>query len=247
MSLAPGGLAPLSPAPASPASPDEPLAQAPQGGPPAETPGASATGGASAAMETPKETPKLADSAAEGEIPKPDATAGGESLEPQEAARTETMPTAEVAAAAEAAKPAETPPGSGVANVAEIPPVAESRAPEGAVTSEGAPSPQIAVPAVPPPPPADKSAAPTRDRRPDRRAETAVDAIRSRGRWRAFGIGMTVLVVVLGALLAAWRFVPDRLPARLQPAQLMMSLGIQSAVKSGPTVKPAPPESQFDE
>jgi hypothetical protein len=71
--------------------------------------------------------------------------------------------------------------------------------------------------------------------------------IRSRSRWRIFGVVMTLVVVGLGALLAAWRFVPDRLPARLRPAQLMMSIGIEPTPKAAPAVKPAPPQAQFDE
>jgi hypothetical protein len=76
--------------------------------------------------------------------------------------------------------------------------------------------------------------------------EITVDVIRSRGRWRAFGLGMTVLLVGLVAMLAIWRFVPDRLPAVLRPANLMMSIGIDPGPQ-GLRVKPAPPESQFDE
>jgi hypothetical protein len=68
--------------------------------------------------------------------------------------------------------------------------------------------------------------------------------IRSRGRWRAFGLVMSLLVVGLADMLAAWRFVPDRLPVRLRPAAW---LGIQPTMQAGPVVKPAPPESQFDE
>jgi hypothetical protein len=77
--------------------------------------------------------------------------------------------------------------------------------------------------------------------------EIPSDVIRSRGRWRMLGVCMTLLVMGLAALLAAWRFVPDRLPAGLRPAQLMTSIGIQALPKAAPAVKPAPPESQFDE
>ena len=78
--------------------------------------------------------------------------------------------------------------------------------------------------------------------------DITLQVIRSRARWRIFGVGMTLLVVGLGALLAAWRFAPDRLPARLRPAQLMMSIGIEPVTKApAPAVKPAPPVAQFDE
>jgi hypothetical protein len=70
---------------------------------------------------------------------------------------------------------------------------------------------------------------------------------RSRSRWRAFGLLMTLVLFALGGLIAAWRFAPDRLPARLRPSEVMMSLGIEP-VHSQPAPKPAlPPESQFDE
>jgi hypothetical protein len=83
--------------------------------------------------------------------------------------------------------------------------------------------------------------------RPARRAEITIDVVHSRNRWRMVGVFMTLLVVGLAALLAAWRFIPDRLPARLRPAELMTSLGIQALPEVGPAVKPAPPEGQFDE
>jgi hypothetical protein len=64
-------------------------------------------------------------------------------------------------------------------------------------------------------------------------------------RWRAFALLMTLLVLAVAALLAAWRFVPERLPPMLQPAELMRHLGITSA--GSPVRRPAPPESQYDE
>jgi hypothetical protein len=58
---------------------------------------------------------------------------------------------------------------------------------------------------------------------------------------------MSLLVGGLVALLAVWRLAPDRLPARLRPAELLMSVGIQPLPKAVPVPKPAPPEPQFDE
>jgi hypothetical protein len=80
-----------------------------------------------------------------------------------------------------------------------------------------------------------------------RRPASTIDVIRSRGRWRVLGICTTLLVMGLVAMLAAWRFVPNRLPAGLRPAQLMMSLGIQAAPNVAPPVRRAAPEAQFDE
>jgi hypothetical protein len=64
-------------------------------------------------------------------------------------------------------------------------------------------------------------------------------------RWRAFALLMTLLVLAVAALLAAWRLVPERLPPMLQPAELMRHLGITST--GSPVRRPAPPESQYDE
>ena len=66
------------------------------------------------------------------------------------------------------------------------------------------------------------------------------------GRWRAFAVLMTLLVVAVAALLAAWRFVPERVPPLLRPVELMRLVGV--SIGAGPPPRPrAPPESQFDE
>jgi hypothetical protein len=73
---------------------------------------------------------------------------------------------------------------------------------------------------------------------------------KSRRRWRALGLFMTLVVLGLAALLAAWRFVPDRLPAGMRPSELMMTLGIAArppAPPPPPERPQPPPESQFDE
>jgi hypothetical protein len=111
-----------------------------------------------------------------------------------------------------------------------------------------------AVPAPPPQPPPslkllDKPLDRLQDRRLDRRSEVTIDVIRSRRRWRAFGIFMILLACGLAGLVAAWRIVPDRLPPMLRPAAVMAVIGIEpgSATPEAPGRKPAPPESQFDE
>ena len=88
---------------------------------------------------------------------------------------------------------------------------------------------------------------PDHDQGPARRPEISADAVRSRGRWRLLAVCMSLLVGGLVALLAVWRLAPDRLPARLRPAELLMSVGIQPLPKAVPVPKPAPPEPQFDE
>ncbi len=102
------------------------------------------------------------------------------------------------------------------------------------------------MPSIPPAPlePADKTPD-TVAERPARRPENTIDLIRSRDRWRLLGVCMIVLVAGLTALLAAWRFIPDRLPARLRPAELMTAIGIQAIPRATPAVMP--PESGFDE
>jgi hypothetical protein len=154
-----------------------------------------------------------------------DVATGGETPKPPDVLADGTTPQpAEISATAE--KPAE------------IPPAADSVI---AAATEVQPGPE----SVPPPPPklSDKAL----DQRAGERPEITMRLIRSRSRWRIFGVVMTLLVVGLGALLAAWRFVPDRLPAKLRPAQLLMSVGIEPMPKAAPAIKPVPPQAQFDE
>ena len=65
-------------------------------------------------------------------------------------------------------------------------------------------------------------------------------------RWRAFAVLMTLVVLAMAALLAAWRFAPDRVPALLQPLELMRQAGVPLPAIPAPR-RPAPPESRFDE
>ena len=104
-----------------------------------------------------------------------------------------------------------------------------------------------AVEAVPSPPvaPAIAAAAPQPTR--DQALERTTALVRRRlRRWRAFAILMTLVVAAIAALLAAWRFAPDRVPPSLQPLELMRYVGV--ALPTGPAPRrPAPPESRFDE
>jgi hypothetical protein len=65
-------------------------------------------------------------------------------------------------------------------------------------------------------------------------------------RWRAFAILMALVVVAVAALLAAWRFAPDRVPAMLKPLELMRQAGVPLPAIPAPR-RPAPPEFRFDE
>jgi hypothetical protein len=188
------------------------------------------------------ELPAATGASANTEMPKPvDVATGGETPKPQD------VPVDPISAKGESEKLAETPASESVSpTAAEVPPGPESRPPDSVAKSEHEPVAKVAIPPPPPlPPPSLKLPDKFQDERPG--PEVIIDVVRSRGRWRAFGVCMALLVVGLVALLAAWRLVPDRLPAGLRPAELMMSIGIESVPQAVPPVKRAPPESQFDE
>lgn len=114
-------------------------------------------------------------------------------------------------------------------------------------------TPQAPTPAVAPPPtpaatpaPAPKVAAPLI---PERAGEPRAPAAEPRGHvglWRTIAAVMTLIVIAVATLVAAWRFAPDRLPAALQPVETLRRLGID--IPTGPpSRKPPPPESYFDE
>jgi hypothetical protein len=121
-----------------------------------------------------------------------------------------------------------------------------------APTADATPAPTAAVepesstPVVPPPA-ADAVEAPSEARTPAVEPATAVLVVHRRmRRWRAFAILMTLVVAAVAALLAAWRFLPDRVPPMLQPVELMRQMGVALPAAPAPR-RPAPPESQFDE
>jgi hypothetical protein len=66
-------------------------------------------------------------------------------------------------------------------------------------------------------------------------------------RWRAFALLLTLVVAALAALLAAWRFAPDRVPPPLQPLALMRHFGVAPPAPPQPPRRPLPPGSQYDE
>jgi len=121
-----------------------------------------------------------------------------------------------------------------------------------APTLDATPAPTAAVePAssapVEPPPAADAVQAPSEARAPAVEPATAVPVVHRRmRRWRAFAILMALVVAAVAALLAAWRFVPDRVPPMLQPVELMRQMGVALPAAPAPR-RPAPPGSQFDE
>ena len=61
------------------------------------------------------------------------------------------------------------------------------------------------------------------------------------GSWRAMALVMTLVAFGLGGLIAAWRYVPERLPQRLQP-QVVLNLSGDPQERT-----PAPHGTQFEE
>ena len=101
---------------------------------------------------------------------------------------------------------------------------------------------------VPIPPPAAKPS-PSLAVRPSERLRPAAAARPSRWLSRMIATLTTLILVALAALVAAWRFVPDRVPPPLRPVQVLRALGIATPVTvvGPPPRKPAPPESRYDE
>jgi hypothetical protein len=117
----------------------------------------------------------------------------------------------------------------------------EVRLPEAIVRSERVPQVEKVTIPLPQEPPKILRRQPE----PAPRRDAALGIKRSRGRWRAFGVLLFLLVAALGGLVAAWKFVPDQVPPALRPAQLMSSLGIDGP--SPPRVRPTRPAATFDE
>jgi hypothetical protein len=125
----------------------------------------------------------------------------------------------------------------------DVQPSPELRLPEAVTRSE-----RGAADKLPPPAPAktpDKLPEAPRPPKPPR--DPAQEMLHSRARWRAVSVILFVLVVAGAGLVAAWKFVPDRVPARLRPAQLMTSLGLLPNPDQPRASRPAPPSNQFDE
>jgi hypothetical protein len=122
-----------------------------------------------------------------------------------------------------------------------------------APTAEAAPAPSpdvtrtSAVEAVPSAPVAPATAAAASEPARDQALESTTAVVRRRlRRWQAYAIFMTLVVAAVAALLAAWRFAPDRVPPVLQPLEVLRQVGV--TLPAGPAPRrPAPPESRFDE
>ena len=181
------------------------------------------------------------------EAPKP---AEGAAVTPPQGAAAEggtpaqTSPGEQAASPAEAAPPATLPPAPDlVLPAAQATPGPDVSALEAIIRSElASPTPPKAAAKA-----AEKAAEVVADRQPARQRQAATEVVRSRDRWRVFGMLMVLVAAGFAALVAAWRFMPDRVPARLRPAELMLSIGIDTPPPPVPARKGPPPTSEFDE
>jgi hypothetical protein len=70
---------------------------------------------------------------------------------------------------------------------------------------------------------------------------------RSLRRWRLAAILTTLIAAALAGLIAAWRYVPERLPPQLQAANVLNVRPPAPAPPPAPVRPSAPAESRFDE
>jgi hypothetical protein len=77
----------------------------------------------------------------------------------------------------------------------------------------------------------------------ERRSRRRVDG------WRVLAVLMTLLVLAMAVMVAAWRFAPERVPPPLQPIALLRLIGVSvpTPPPAAPVRRPLPPQSQFDE
>jgi anti-sigma-K factor RskA len=175
------------------------------------------------------------------------AVPSGEEAAPPEFATADTA----ASAAPEVAANAETPaaiPAEATTSVAAPAPVVSARASQ---TAE--PVAPLAAPPPAKPTPITAAAAPfpSAPRAPLVIGDEREAAVR-RGlrRWRAFSILMLLAAIALGALVAAWRFAPERVPAMLQPLAALRAIGIEVApvpprTPAEPVPPPLPPGSGY--
>ncbi|HEY7662100.1 MAG TPA: hypothetical protein VH934_03135, partial [Xanthobacteraceae bacterium] len=66
-------------------------------------------------------------------------------------------------------------------------------------------------------------------------------------RWRALAVLLLLVIAAVAALIAAWRFAPDRVPPPLQPVALLRHLGVAPPAPPVLPRRPAPPPGQYQE
>jgi len=201
--------------------------------------GSAGAGEPSASPDLPAQPAVVAEAPAPAEgaegAPPQVAVAEGETL-------AEASPAAEAASPAEPAPPATLPPAPDlVVPTAQTTPGPDTSALEAIIRSEFA-SPPKAVEKT-----AEQATEVVADRQLARQRQAATDMVRSRDRWRVFGMLMVLVAAGFAGLVAAWRFMPDRVPARLRPTELMLSIGIDTTPAAAPARKAPPPTSEFDE
>jgi hypothetical protein len=105
--------------------------------------------------------------------------------------------------------------------------------------------PESAPPVVPPVVATAIVPTPEAPRRIDEATRQAAAARRGLRRWRAFATLMTLVVLAVAALLAAWKFAPERVPPMLQPIEVLRQVGVELPSAGRPR-RPVPP-SQLEE
>ena len=105
--------------------------------------------------------------------------------------------------------------------------------------------PESAPPAVPPALATAIAPTPEAPRRIEEATRQAAAARRGLQRWRAFAILMTLVVLAVAALLAAWKFAPERVPPMLHPIEVLRQVGVELPSAGRPR-RPVPP-SQLEE
>lgn len=100
-------------------------------------------------------------------------------------------------------------------------------------------------PAVPPVLSTEVTPSPEAARRLQEATQRVVVLRRGLRRWRAFAILMTLVVAAIAALLAAWKFAPERVPPQLQPFALLRQLGVTAP--AAPSLRRPVPPSLYQE
>jgi hypothetical protein len=125
-------------------------------------------------------------------------------------------------------------------DAAAVPPWHATPTPAASVEPESAP------PAVPPALATAVAPTPEAPRRIDEATRQAAAARRGLRRWRGFAILMTLVVLAVAALLAAWKFAPERVPPMLQPIEVLRQVGVELP-SAGRARRPVLPPSQLEE
>jgi anti-sigma-K factor RskA len=138
------------------------------------------------------------------------------------------------------------PEGTATATLDVTPAPAWHATPTPAAVVEPVVDPVAAPPAVPPSSSAAIVPIPEVTRKTDETARQVAVIRRRLRRWRAFALLMTLVVAAVAALLAAWKFAPERVPPMLQPSEVLRHVGVTPRA-AGPLRRPAPPPSHLEE